>query len=155
MNCRVQLSSNLGIPNFFSTSFLPLGDKRMVSTTLPKLIKGMVIHKHRFIRGDLQNNSTMANMCLECTILDMVADPHTTYQNFLFTSECIISYLSGSRSNVVVCELEDACTEGYESFGFPMSQTQPTLQFLSQTEQMGYGLVSESDRMGYGLSEPL
>ena len=56
---------------------------------------------------------------------------------------------------MVVYELKDECNEGYKSFGFSMSQTQPNLQFLSQSEQMGYGLVSEFDQMGYGLSESL
>ena len=150
MVSRHELVSALSTLGRYNTEYRPTGDVREVSTTTPRRMSGIVIHRRFFV-----SPNTNQKTCLECTILDMVADPHTTYQNFLFTSECIISYLSGSRSNVVVCELEDACTEGYESFGFPMSQTQPTLQFLSQSEQMGYGLVSESDRMGYGLSEPL
>jgi hypothetical protein len=77
------------------------------------------------------------------------------FKNFLFTSECISVYVARSKSNVVVCELEDACTEAYESFGFPLSQTQPNVQYLSQSDQMGYGLVSVADKMGYGLLEPL
>jgi hypothetical protein len=94
-------------------------------------------------------------MCLECTtILDQVGDAHSTFQNFHFTSECILVYVPCSKSKVVIYELEDACTEAYESFGFLLSQTQPNVQYLSQLDQMGYGLVPEADQMGYGLSEP-
>ncbi len=134
----------------YNTEYRSIGDVREVSTTTPRPMLGIVIHCRFFVSRNITQKT-----CLECTILDMVADPHTTFQHFLFTSECIISYLSGSRSNVVICELEASCSEGYESFGFSLSQTQPNLQYLSQSEQMGYGIVSESDRMGYGLSEPL
>jgi hypothetical protein len=90
-------------------------------------------------------------------------------------------YVPRSNSNFVICELEDACTEGYELFCFPLSQTQPidpylsqsdqmgngvvpaaaqmgsqpNFQHVSQLEQMGYGLVPDANQMGYGLSEPL
>jgi hypothetical protein len=63
-------------------------------------------------------------------------------------------------------KLDDACIEKYESFGFPLSQSQPTVQHLFQSEQMGHGiladgmlaqsqptiqLLSQSDQMGYGI----
>ena len=107
-------------------------------------------------------------------MLDHLGDAHSVFQNYLFTSECISAYLTRSKSNVVVCELQDSCNEGYESFGFPLSQTmpniqtQPNLQYLSQSEQMGYGmlplsqleqigyeLVTGQAQLGYGLSDPL
>jgi hypothetical protein len=87
-------------------------------------------------------------------------------RNFLFTAKCISVYVPRSKTNVVICELEDACTEGYKSFGFPFCQTQPNAPYLSQSDQMGYGLVpaavqigtqpnfqhlSQLDQMGYGL----
>jgi hypothetical protein len=101
-------------------------------------------------------------MCLECTFLDNLGDAHQTFQKYLFTSGCISAYLIRSKSNVVVCELEDSPIEGYESFGFSLSQSQqtvqysqPNMQYLSQSDQMGYGIVLKSDQMGFGLSESL
>ena len=52
----------------------------------------------------------------------------------------------------MVCELENDCNEGYESFGFAMSQPPPTVQYLSQPDQMGYGILSQSEQLGYGFS---
>jgi hypothetical protein len=70
-------------------------------------------------------------------------------------------YVSRSKTIIVVRELENVCSEGFESFGFAMSQPPPTVQYLlSQSDQMGYGLLSQSEQMGYGfsssgMSEPL
>ena len=150
MVTRHELITALSSLGRYNTEYRPPGDVRKVSTTTPPRMLGIVIHRRFFMSPNITQK-----LCLECTILDQLADAHTTFQNYLFTSECIISYLSSSKSNVVVCELEDLCHEGYEQFGFPMSQTQPTIQYLSQSEQMGYGILSESDRMGYGLSGPL
>jgi hypothetical protein len=36
------------------------------------------------------------------------------------------SYVTRSKTNVVICELEDDCTDGFESFGFAMSQSTTT-----------------------------
>jgi hypothetical protein len=54
---------------------------------------------------------------------------------------------------VVVCELEDSRLDGYEWFGFSLSQSQPNvqyptpnMQYLSQSEQMGYGRQSQQKR---------
>jgi hypothetical protein len=101
-------------------------------------------------------------MCLECTFLDNLGDAHQTFQKSLFTSGCISAYLTRSKSNVVVSKLEDSRIEGYELFGFSLSQSQQNVQYpqlnmpyLSQSDQMGYGIVSKSDQMGFGLSEPL
>jgi hypothetical protein len=60
--------------------------------------------------------------------------------------------VSRSKSNIVVCELENDCNEGYESFGFSMSQPTPNVQYLFQADQMGYGILSQSEQMGYGFS---
>ncbi len=92
--------------------------------------------------------NTTSRMCLECTILDQIGDAHSTFQNFLFTSDCISVYVPCSKSNIVICELEDACTEGYELFGFPLSQTQPNAPYLSQSDRMGYGSVPAAGQMG-------
>jgi hypothetical protein len=107
---------------------------------------GVVIHR-RFFR-----NHNSSKMCLECTFLDHVADPHSTLMNYLFTLECMSVYVSRSKSNIVVCELENNCNEGYQSFGFSMSQPTPNGQYLSQADQMGYGILSQSEQMGYGFS---
>ena len=59
-----------------------------------------------------------------------------------------------------VCELKNDCNEGYEPFGFATSQPPPTVQYLSQLDQMGYGILLQAEQMGYGfsmsgMSEPL
>jgi hypothetical protein len=64
----------------------------------------------------------------------------------------MLVYVSHSKSNIVVCELENDCNEGYELFGFSMSQPTPNVQYLSQADQMGYGILSQSEQMGYGFS---
>jgi hypothetical protein len=106
-------------------------------------VSGIVIHHQFFLSPDITNK-----MCLECTFLDNLGDAHQTFQKYLFTSGCISAYLIRSKSNVVVCELEDSPIEGYESFGFSLSQSQqtvqysqPNMQYLSQSDQMGYGIV--------------
>jgi hypothetical protein len=104
---------------------------------------GVVIHRRFFVHPN-----TTSRMCLECTILDQKRDAHSTFKNFLFTAECISVYVPRSKSNIVICELEDARTEGYESFGFPSSQTHPNAQYLSQSDRMGYGLVTAAVQMG-------
>jgi hypothetical protein len=160
----------------YKTEYRPTGDKREISSTTPSQMTGVVIHRRFFV-----DVNTTSRMCLECTILDQIGDAHSMFQNFLFTSDCNSVYVPRSKSNIVICELEDACTEGYESFGFPLSQTQPNapylsqsdwmgygsvpaaaqmgsqpnFQHLSQLEQMGYGFVPNADQMGYGLSQPL
>jgi hypothetical protein len=102
-------------------------------------------------------------MCFVCTFPNNLGDAHQTFQKYLFTSGCISAYLTRSKSNVLVYELEDSRTiEGYESFGLSLSQSQqnvqyppPNMQYLSQSEQMGYGIALKSDQMGFGLLEPL
>jgi hypothetical protein len=150
MMSRHELSAALSKVSRYQTDYRPTTDVREISSTTPNRMLGVVIHRRFFV-----NPSTNSRMCLECTMLDHIGDPHSTFQNFLFTSECISVYVARSKSNVVVCELEDACTEGYESFGFPLSQTQPKVQYLSQSDQMGSGFASTTDQMGDGLSEPL
>jgi hypothetical protein len=161
MMSRHKLSTTLKQARRYKTEYGPTTDTRKISSTLPKTMAGVVIHCRFFVHPN-----TTSRMCLECTILDKKGDAHSTFQNFLFTAKCISVYVPSSKTNVVICELEDACTEGYESFGFPLCQTQPNTPYLSQSDQMGYGLVptavqigtqpnfqhlSQLDQMGYGL----
>jgi hypothetical protein len=155
-----ELSTALSKVSCYKTKYCPTTGIREMSSSTPSQMTGVVIHRRFFV-----NPNTTIRMCLECTILDQIGDAHLSFQNFLFTSECILVYIPHSKSNVVIFELEDACTEGYEFFGFPLSQTQPNAQYLSQSDQKGYGLVpaaqmgtqpnlqylSHLDQMGYGL----
>jgi hypothetical protein len=154
MLSRHELSSALSTAGHYKTEYLPANDERPISSSTPVGLLGVVIHR-RFFRD---HNSS--KMCLECTILDQVGDPHSTFKNYLFTSECMSVYVARSKTNIVVCELEYVCNDGYESFGFAMSQPQPTIQYLSQLDQMGYGILSQAEQMGHGfsmtgMSEPL
>jgi hypothetical protein len=155
MLSRHELSSALSKVGSYKTDYLPIKDKRPMSSSTPVGLLGVVIHR-RFFRNQNPNK-----MCLECTILDQVGDPHPTFKNYLFTCGCMLVYVSRSKTNIVVCELENVCSEGFESFGFSMSQPPPTVQYLlSQSDQMGYGLLSQSEQMGYefsssGMSWPL
>jgi hypothetical protein len=71
-----------------------------------------------------------------------------------FSVELMCLYVTRSKTNVVICELEDDCTDGLESFGFAMSQPPPTIQQFSQSEQMGYGILglSQTNQMWYGFT---
>ena len=96
---------------------------------------GVVIHKRLF----LSPQST--KMCLECTVLANGGDIHSIFQNYLFSVEVITSYVVRSKSNVIVCELEDDCPDGYECMGFPLSQP-------------GTGYPLSQPGTGYPLSQP-
>jgi hypothetical protein len=115
----LELSTALKQVSRYKTEYRPTTDIREISSTLPSPLVGVVIQRRFFVH--LHTISSL--MCPECTILDQKGDAHSTFQNFLFTAECILVYVPRSKSNIVICELEDACTEGYELFGFPLSQT--------------------------------
>jgi hypothetical protein len=159
IHSRQDLSSALATYGRYKTLYRSTEDRREISLTLPQHILGVVIHQRFFVTPNTRK------MCLECTCLGPTADPHLTFQNYLFTVESMAAYVGKSKSNVVVCELEDDVTEGYEQFGFPSlsQQSQQNFQpgFLSLSQQaqqisqsadtMGYGLMSQSDQMGYGI----
>ena len=161
LQSRHDLSTDLSNRTRYNTYQRPPGDVRVVSISVPTRMIGLVIHQRYFVHG----NST--KMCLECTILGSTGDPHETFQKYLFSVEVISSYVTRSKSNVLICELEDDCTQGYESFGYPLSQPETDSQnrqrFLEQqlglsqsvslSQQMGYGIptYSQSDQIGYGL----
>jgi hypothetical protein len=143
MMSRHELSKTLKQVRRYKTEYHPTTNRRKISSTLPKTMAGVVIHRRFFVHPN-----TTSRMCLECTILDQNGDAHSTFQNFFFIAECISVYVPRSKTNVVICELEDACTEGYEPFGFPLCQTQPNTPYLSQSDQMGYGLVPTAVQIG-------
>jgi hypothetical protein len=147
MLSRHELSSPLSKVGSYKMDYLPINDKQPMSSSTPVGLLGVVIH-HRFFRNQNSNK-----MWLECTILNQVGDPHPTFKNYLFTCECMLVCVSRYKTNIVVCELENVCSEGFESFGFAISQPPLTVQYLlSQSDQMGYGLLSQSEQMGYGFS---
>jgi hypothetical protein len=150
MHSRHKQSAALSKSGHYHSQDPPTEDEREVSTTTPLCMLGVVIHRQFFVSPNITSI-----MCLECTILDNMGNAHSTFQNYLFTLECMAGYLTHLQSNVVVRELEDSCIEGYEPFGLSLSQTQPNVQYLSQCEQVGDKIVSKLDQMGYGLSEPL
>jgi hypothetical protein len=92
-------------------------------------------------------------MVLECTFLNQTGDVHPTIQNFLFQIETISTYFCHSKSNVVICELEEDHSKGMESMGYPIAPSQPPFDFWSQMDQMRYGFpsLSQSEAMGYGM----
>ncbi len=154
LQSRHELSSALSKVTRYKTSHRSMEDKREVSISLPTRMLGVVIHKRFFV------NHQSTKMCLECTILDHIADLHSTFQNYLFAVDVVSSYVHRSETNAVICELEDACIEGYESFGFPTQQTiqqrsglpiPPRIQHLSQTNQMGYGMLPLSQQTGHQI----
>jgi hypothetical protein len=143
MTSRHELCTTLKQVSRYKTEYHPPTDIQEISSSTPSPMVGVVIHRRFFV-----HLATTSRMCLECTILDQKGDAHSTFKNFLFTAEYILVYVPRSKSNIVICKLEDACTEGYESFGFPSSQTQPNAQYLSQSDRMGYGLVTAAAQMG-------
>jgi hypothetical protein len=178
MECRVKLSSNLAVPNIFPTSIPQLGDKRLVSPNLPKLIKGIVIHERRFIRGDLQNNNTTTNMCLECTILGPLGLPLADCTKQLFMLPTIQRYITKAKTNVLICEFDydesqsllnsvaapplsqmsqysnDAMTMGgypySDPFNLNLGYGMPSHNL---TVPMGYGIPHTGNEIGYGTGE--
>jgi hypothetical protein len=159
MHSRQELSAALSKSSCYHSEYRLSDDVQEVSTTTPQRTSGIVIHSQFFLSPNITNKRR-----LECTFLDNLGDAHQTFQNYLFTLECILAYLTRSKSNVVICELEDSRIEGYELFGFSLSQPSlsqpqqnvqyptPNMQYLSQSKQMGYGIVSRSDQTGYGIA---
>jgi hypothetical protein len=121
-------------------------DDREVLNSVPLSFLGVVIHGRYF------QNHASSKMILGCTFLDQNKDAHTTYQNFLFTIDTISAYLNWSKSNVIVCELEDDLSKGMESMGYPGVAAHAPFDFRTQPEHMGYGFptLSQSETMGYG-----
>jgi hypothetical protein len=105
MMSRHELSTTLKQVSRYKTRYRPTTDTRKISRTLPKTMAGVVIH-HRFF----VHPNTTSRMCLECTILDQKGDAHSRFQNFLFITKCISVYVPRSKTNIVICELEDAAT---------------------------------------------
>jgi hypothetical protein len=102
-------------------------------------------------------NQNTRKMCLEsCTsILGPTGGAQSTFQNYLFSVELMCSYVTHSKTAVVICELEDDCTDGYGSSGFTVSQPPLlTIQQLFQSEQMGNAILGllQMDQMGYGFT---
>jgi hypothetical protein len=89
--------------------------------------------------------------------LNLTGDAHPIFQNFLFTIEPISAYMNRLRTNVIICELEKDLSGGVESIGYPRAPSQQPLDFLSQSDQMGYGFgypnLSQSETMGYGMGK--
>jgi hypothetical protein len=137
INSRHELSSALSKLNRYKTDHQGKEDTQEISPTLPSRLIGIVIHQRFFM------NCSTTKMCLECTILGPMGDAHSTFECFLFTVEVISTYVSKSKSNVVICELDDACHEGYESFGFSLSQTQPPVQHVQHLAQYGMQQLSQ------------
>jgi hypothetical protein len=75
-----------------------------------------------------------------------------TFKNYLFAFECMLLYVARSKTNILVCQLKNTCNEGYKSFGFGMSQPPPTVQYLSQSNQMMYDILLQSEQKEYGFS---
>ena len=148
MHSRHELSMALSNVFWYKNNFRSKEDVRDISISIPTWLLGVVIHRRFFV------NRNSKKMCLECTILGPTGDAHSTFQNYLFSTESMCSYVTRSKTNVVICEWEDDCTDGYESFGFAMSQPPPTIQQLSQSEQMGYGILglSQTNQRGYGFT---
>jgi hypothetical protein len=103
MHSRHELSAALSKSGCYQSEYRLTDNVREVSATTPKHTWGIVIHRQFFVSPNITNN-----MCLECTFLDSLGDAHQTFQKYLFTSECISAYLTRSKFNVVVCELEDS-----------------------------------------------
>jgi hypothetical protein len=161
---RLDLSNSLSKPGRYKTYHRPEEDVRVVSISLPKLVTGIVIHQRLFLNRNTQK------MVLECTFLVSLAEEHSTFQKSLFNIDVISIFVNRSKSQVIVCELEDDSPDGYESMGYPTTLSQTTPQYHSQTtpaylsqtpafislpnHPMGYGFVppSTSDTMGYGIS---
>jgi hypothetical protein len=134
---RHELSTSLSKVTRYKTNFRCQDDTQEVSISLPSWIMGIVIHQQFFM------NCTTTKMCLECTIIGPMGDVHSTFQCYLFTIEVVSSYVSKSKSNVVICELAAACIEVYESFNFPLSQTQPPVQHVQHLAQYGIQQLSQ------------
>jgi hypothetical protein len=143
---RQTLASSLGQKGRYITHHRQKSDVREVSNSVPTSVLGVVIHGRYF------QNHASSKMVLECTFLDQNGDAHTTYQNFFFTIDTISAYLNRSKSNVIVCELEEDLSEGMESMGYPGVPAHTPFDFRTQSEHMGYGFptLSQSETMGYG-----
>ncbi len=83
-------------------------------------IKALIIHCQYLINQSLLNPMTSENICLECTILHEQGLEHPSYTSTLFDIDCISAFIIKSKSNVIMCQLED-------STDFDISASQATM----------------------------
>lgn len=119
-------------------------DLRSISISIPSGTKGIVIHRRLCEVNDISAT------CLECTLLYKDADMNPLFTNYLFSTDCVTTYIGGTKENIVINELEDAVFDhGMESVGFP------TMQQLSQqlTQQQTMSQQSNHLTQQHGINQ--
>jgi hypothetical protein len=146
---RARLGRNLALISKFQTEHRPLNDERVIFGELPasKEVKGLVIHKRYLIDSTLFNAESAENLAVECTILHDFGQEHPSYTKQLFKVHCIDTWIRRSKSNIILCQLEEATIDNNQM----MSQTvahHPPQQFFQQQPSQGF-----SQAMSQGYSQ--
>jgi hypothetical protein len=153
---RARLGRNLALISKFQTEHRPLNDERIIFGELPssKEVIGIVLHKLYLIDSAHFNSESAENLAVECTILHKYGEAHRSYTKQLFKVHCIDSWLQKSKSNTVLCQLEELTIDNAQMSQTQMSQriTQgPPQQFFPQQMSQGYSqAMSQSYSQGYG-----
>ncbi len=107
-----------------------------------------MIHKMYLIDSEHFNAESAENLAVECTILHDHGLEHCSYTKQLFKVHCIDSWLRKSKSNTVLCQLEELTIDNSQMSQL-MSQFPPLPFFPNQLSQ-GYSQgVSQTFPEGY------
>ena len=79
-----------------SISHRGANDPRLVMTTIPSAIKGIIIFKRLLINNDLIHPLIVQNICVECTFIVDCGDEHPLYRKTLFTIGCVTGFITST-----------------------------------------------------------
>ena len=79
-----------------SISHRGANDPRLVMTTIPSAIKGIIIFKRLLINNDLIHHLVVQNICVECTFIVDYGDEHPLYRKPLFTIGCVTGCITST-----------------------------------------------------------
>ena len=105
---RQTLSMNLSQKHIYSVHKKSKDDKREVMKSMPMSIPALIIHRRLLIKDDLANPLVPENFCLECTFLKDSGDEDERYTKVLFGIKDVSTFLTKSKTNVIVSLLDQA-----------------------------------------------
>jgi len=164
-NEQVRLTLSTGIADISRYSLVSRrpDDNRNIFKEMPALneIKAIVLHQRFLITGLLYNNYTSDNICIETTILSHEGLEHPSYTRQLFKVDCISAYITKSKTNIIMSQLDGSNTQE-TSFGATESLSQNTYAQgvntasvgPSSSQQFEVNSTLNQDRfamMGYGV----
>jgi hypothetical protein len=83
-------------------------------------VKGLVIHHRFLINSKLLNPDSSENLSLKCTILHELGLEHPSYTRQLFKTDCRAAFIIRSKSNLIMCQLEESTSTESQTSSTPM-----------------------------------